>query len=274
MPEMPEVEQVRKSLEPHIKGKQICRVEIFLPRMILRPAPAEFIAGTEGRAITGVTRRGKYLLLELDREGVILTHLRMTGALLITVGKAPAPAYAKIHFTLTGATHLWFTDIRTFGTMSLLSKDTLYLDRGYAALGPEPLSEDFTPEYLRSVLRQSHRAVKSLLLDQRKIAGLGNIYADEALAAAGIRPTRFSDRLTGKETLALYEAVDQVIAQGMKNRGTTFRNYQDANGEMGNNKDHLLVYGRKGRPCLTCGNPLKQVKVGGRSSVYCPYCQK
>lgn len=274
MPEMPEVEQVRKSLEPHITGKRICRVEISLPRMILRPSAAEFAAGVEGCRITGVFRHGKYLLLELDQSDVILTHLRMTGALLVTGEKETEPPYAKIHFTLTDGVHLWFTDIRTFGTMSLLSRDTLFLDKGYASLGPEPLSESFTPEYLRSVLQKSHQAVKSLILDQRRIAGLGNIYADEALAVAGIRPLRPADRLTGKQCLALYEAINQVIAQGLKNHGTTFRNYQDANGEMGNNKDYLRVYGRKGQPCLTCGMPLKQIRVGGRGSVYCPHCQK
>lgn len=274
MPEMPEVEQVRKSLEPHIQGKRICRVEISLPRMILRPSVAEFIAGIKGRVITGVSRRGKYLLLELGGADVILTHLRMTGALLVTLGQEAEPPYARIHFTLTDGMHLWFADARTFGTMSLLTRDTLSLDKGYAALGPEPLSEGFTPEYLRAVLQKSHQAIKSLLLDQRKIAGVGNIYADEALAVAGICPLRPADRLTGKQCLALHEAVNQVIAQGLKNHGTTFRNYQDANGEIGNNKDFLLVYGRKGQPCRSCGRPLKQIRVGGRGSVYCPHCQK
>ena len=116
--------------------------------------------------------------------------------------------------------------------------------------------------------------VKCFILDQHKIAGMGNIYADEALAAAGIRPTRYTDKLTSKQIHELYEAVNRVIARGLRNRGTTFRNYQDADGKMGNNKEFLQVYGRKGLPCRKCGAELKQIKVGGRGSVYCPHCQK
>ena len=127
---------------------------------------------------------------------------------------------------------------------------------------------------LKEKLKKSHQMVKCFILDQHKIAGMGNIYADEALAVAGIRPTRYTDKLTLKQIHALYEAVNRVIAQGLRHRGTTFRNYQDADGQMGNNKEFLQVYGRKGLPCQKCGTELKQIKVGGRGSVYCPHCQK
>jgi len=274
MPEMPEVEQVRLSLLPHIKGKKILKTEIRLPRMIHHPSPAEFAAGTEGRMFTGAGRKGKYLILQLDDGRYILAHLRMTGALLVTSGDGPEPPYAKVCFTLTEDTRLWFTDIRTFGTLCLCGGEDRWQDKGYAMLGPEPLSPEFTEAYLKEKLKKSHQMVKCFILDQHKIAGMGNIYADEALAAAGIRPGRYTDRLTGKQAHCLYEAINAVIAQGLRNRGTTFRNYQDADGQMGNNKDFLLVYGRKGQRCVKCGTVLRQIKIGGRGSVFCPHCQK
>lgn len=274
MPELPEVEQVRVSLLPHIKGKTILKTEVRLPRMIHHPAVPDFIMGVEGRTITDVRRRGKYLTLLLDDGHYILAHLRMTGALLVLRGDAPEPSYAKLRFFLSGGMDLWFTDIRTFGTVCLCGGSDSWKDRGYAGLGPEPLSPEFTEDYLKEKLKKSHQMVKCFLLDQHKIAGMGNIYADEALAAAGIRPTRYTDKLTLQQIHALYEAVNRVIAQGLRHRGTTFRNYQDADGQMGNNKEFLQVYGRKGMPCQKCGAELKQIKVGGRGSVYCPHCQK
>ena len=274
MPELPEVEQVRISLLPHIKGKTICKTEVRLPRMIKHPSVPEFMAGVEGKRVTDITRKGKYLTLMLDDGRYIMVHLRMTGALLILPRDLQDPPFAKIRFSLTGGLNLWFTDIRTFGTLSLCGGSDPWQDKGYAGLGPEPLSQEFTEEYLKEKLKNSHQMIKSFLLDQHKIAGLGNIYADEALAIAGIRPTRFTDKLTRMQMRALHEAVNLVIAQGLKNHGTTFRNYQDADGHMGNNKDFLMVYGRKGMPCKTCGTALKQIKVAGRGSVYCPHCQK
>ena len=274
MPELPEVEQVRLSLLPHIKGRMIRKAEVRLPRMIHHPAVTEFVAGVEGRTVTDVRRKGKYLSLQLDDGRYILVHLRMTGALLVTACGAAEPAYAKVRFSLSGGTYLWFTDIRAFGTLCLCGGSDPWQDKGFAGLGPEPLSPEFTEVYLKEKLKKSHQMVKCFILDQHKIAGVGNIYADEALAVAGIRPARYTDKLTAKQVHALHEAVNQVIAQGLRNRGTTFRNYQDADGQMGNNKDFLLVYGRKGLPCRKCGAELKQIKVGGRSSVYCPHCQK
>ena len=274
MPELPEVEQVRVSLLPHIKGRTILKTEVRLPRMIHHPAVPDFIMGVEGRTITDVQRRGKYLTFLLDDGRYILAHLRMTGALLVLRGEAPEPPYAKIRFSLSDGTDLWFTDIRTFGTVCLCGGSDSWKDGGYAGLGPEPLSPEFTEDYLKEKLKKSHQMVKCFLLDQHKIAGMGNIYADEALAAAGIRPTRYTDKLTLQQIHALYEAVNRVIAQGLRHRGTTFRNYQDADGQMGNNKEFLQVYGRKGLPCRKCGAELKQIKVGGRGSVYCPHCQK
>ena len=274
MPELPEVEQVRCSLLPHIKNEKICNVEIRLPRMIVHPAVPEFIAGVEGQVITDVRRKGKYLMLLLKNGQYILAHLRMTGAMLVVPHDGSEPSFAKIRFVLANGKDMWFTDIRTFGTMSLCGGNDAWQDKGFAALGPEPLSSGFTEADLCEKLKKSHQMVKCFILNQHKIAGMGNIYADEALAAAGIRPTRYSDALTKKQVHVLYEAINQVISQGLRNHGTTFRNYQDADGLMGNNKDYLLVYGREGQPCTKCGTLLKKIKVAGRGSVYCPHCQK
>lgn len=274
MPELPEVEQVRKTLAPHIEGRRILKTEVWLDRMVQHPAVPQFIAGTEGRTITGLKRRGKYLRLELDDGQYLLAHLRMTGALLALPAEVDRPDFAKIRFTLSEGMNLWFTDIRTFGVIYLLNPQENYQVKGYETLGPEPLTEAFTAAYLKAKVQKSRKPVKNLILDQTVIAGLGNIYADESLALSRIMPTRIACTLTEPETEALYEAVNQVIAQGIANHGTTFRNYQDGEGKKGDNQNHLLVYSRKGQPCRFCGTTLEQIKVGGRGSVYCPKCQK
>ena len=273
MPEMPEVEQVRKTLAPHIEGKKILAVEIYLERLIKYPQPEDFIKGLVGKTISSVGRRGKYLVLQTAPKQQLIVHLRMTGALLAQPSAAPAPAYAKIKFTLSDDVTMWFTDIRTFGTLYLVTDNDTYIE-GYETLGPEPLSEGFTGAYLQPLAQKSKKAIKSFILDQQIIAGLGNIYADECLALSGILPMRKACSLSAVEVGRLCEAVNAVIAQGIKNRGTTFRDYKDGEGNKGDNQNHLLVYGRGGKPCKKCGALLQTTKVGGRGTVYCEHCQK
>lgn len=273
MPEMPEVEQVRKTLAPHIKGKEITAVEVYLDRLIKYPSPEKFIAGLTGKTILDVGRRGKYLVLKTDVNQKLIVHLRMTGALIAQPSSSEAPAYAKIKFTLTDGVTMWFTDIRTFGTLYLVTDNDVYID-GYETLGPEPLSAGFTAEYLTPLAARSRKAVKTFILDQRVIAGLGNIYADECLALSGILPMRAANTLTEAEVEALCHAINEVIAQGIRNKGTTFRDYKDGEGNKGTNQNYLLVYGRGGEPCRKCGAPLASAKVGGRGTVYCEHCQK
>lgn len=272
MPELPEVEQVRKTLAPHILGRTITGVEVYLPRQIVHPGPEAFIKALTGATFTGVGRRGKYLLLEFDSMRLVV-HLRMTGALFVKDQEAAEPKYAKIKFALTGGTNLWFTDIRTFGTLYLINNDDYHI-KGLETLGPEPLSPDFNEKYLAGACAKSARPIKSLILDQTVIAGLGNIYADESLAAAGILPFRVASTLSVEETARLYTAINAAIAQGIANRGTTFRDYMDGEGNMGENQNHLLVYGRRGKPCRRCARPLSSCKVGGRGTTYCEFCQK
>lgn len=273
MPEMPEVEQVRKTLTPHIKGRTITNIDIYLDRLIQHPSPTEFIKGLVGKTILDVGRKGKYLVLQTAANQQLIVHLRMTGALIAQPSTAAEPKYAKIKFELTDGVTMWFTDIRTFGTLYLLTDGDAYIE-GYETLGPEPLSAGFTAAYLTPLAAKSRKPIKTLILDQKVIAGLGNIYADECLALARILPTRIANTLTEEEIARLCEAINAVIAQGIRNRGTTFRDYKDGEGNKGDNQNHLLVYSRNGHPCKTCGTTLVQIKVGGRGSVYCPNCQK
>ena len=273
MPEMPEVEQVRKTLLPHIKGKTIKNIEIKLARLIKYPSSEEFIAGLTGKTILDVGRRGKYLVLKTGADQKLIVHLRMTGALMAQEAEKPAPPYAKIKFELTDGVTMWFTDIRTFGTLYLVTNDDEYIE-GYETLGPEPLSEGFTADYMRPVVAKSKKPIKTLILEQTFIAGLGNIYADECLALSGILPMRIANTLTDAEIDKLHDAINKVIAQGIANRGTTFRDYKDGEGNKGDNQNHLLVYGRKGQCCKMCGGELLGTKVGGRGTTYCPHCQK
>ena len=273
MPELPEVEQVRISLVPHIVGKTIEDVRIGRPKMIHGLTPEEFTAAVRGATFDRVDRKGKFLRLYFTDGRSLLVHLRMTGALLAVPKDEPEPPFTRVAFTLSGDEDLDFSDIRVFGTLELLAAGAAGTGL-YAALGPEPLDEAMTGEYLREKAKGKTTHVKPFILDQTVIAGLGNIYADESLFAAGLRPTHRVNRITKKQWAQLAEAIKKVIAQGLEHHGTTFRNYQDADGQMGDNMDYLQVYHRKGQPCVRCGTPLVQIKVGGRGSVYCPKCQK
>ena len=273
MPEMPEVEQVRKTLAPRITNKKITSVEVYLDRLVKHPTVEKFVEGLTGKSILEVGRKGKYLVLKTDENQKLIVHLRMTGALIAQDSEQEAPPYAKIKFTLTDSVTLWFTDIRTFGTLYLVTNDDAYID-GYETLGPEPLSAEFTFEYLEPLAKKARKPIKTFILDQKVIAGLGNIYADECLALSGINPLRHANTLSSDEVRALCEAVNAVIAQGIKNRGTTFRDYKDGEGKSGENQKYLLVYGRGGKPCKKCGEALATAKVGGRGTVYCQHCQK
>ena len=273
MPEMPEVEQVRKTLAPHIENRKIQAVDVYLERLIKYPTVDKFIAGLVGKTITKIGRKGKYLVLHLGEEQQLIVHLRMTGALIAQSSDLEAPPYAKIKFTLSDNVTMWFTDIRTFGTLYLVTNNDTYIE-GYETLGPEPLSEGLTYEYLAPLAAKSRKPIKTFILDQHIIAGLGNIYADECLALSSIKPMRVANTLTEAEIRALIDAVNAVIAQGIKNKGTTFRDYKDGEGNKGSNQNYLLVYGRGGEPCKKCRQTLSTTKIGGRGTVYCDNCQK
>ena len=275
MPELPEVETIRRDLEARLLGRLITGVVI--PPDSGKPVPvlkgideASFREGVVGARIEGVERRGKYLALRLDTSMLLIVHLRMTGALLHRTSDAPPDRFLRAILRLDDGTELRFTDIRKFGG--------LWLAEDYSevttALGPEPLSEGFTVEGLSKALAGRKAPVKSIILDQRRIAGIGNIYADEACFAAAIDPRRLGVTVTDLEVKALHAAVREVLLRGVESRGASFRDYQDADGKQGNMQMYVKVFRRTGKPCYTCETPIERVKVGGRSTHFCPTCQE
>jgi formamidopyrimidine-DNA glycosylase len=275
MPELPEVETIRRDLEDRIAGRRITAVR--LPPDSGKPVPvikgideASFREGVVGARIEAVSRRGKYLILHLDSGLMLVVHLRMTGRLLHRHQDEPADLFLRAVLVLDDGYELRFTDIRKFGglwlanDMSQVTKD----------LGPEPLSEGFQLDALAASLAGRKAPVKSLILDQRRIAGIGNIYADEACFNAGIDPRRLGGTLAPEEVLALHGAIREVLLFGVESRGASFRDYQDADGKSGNMQMYVKVFRRTGKPCYVCGTPIERVVVGGRSTHFCPTCQR
>jgi formamidopyrimidine-DNA glycosylase len=276
MPELPEVETIRQDLDARIAGRVITAVSLAPDSG--RPVPvlkgideAGFREGVVGCRIESVERRGKYLVLRLDSGSMVVVHLRMTGALLHRPPHAPPDRFLRIVLSLDDGSELRFTDIRKFGGIWLVDD---VADAIATALGPEPLSEGFTEALLAEALAGRKAPVKSIILDQRHIAGIGNIYADEACFAAGLDPRRTGASLTPADVKALHEAVRQVLLFGVESRGASFRDYQDADGKAGNMQMYVKVFRRTGKPCYTCGTAIERTKVGGRSTHYCPQCQR
>lgn len=273
MPELPEVETVRRTLADVVTGRKITAVQVFLPRLLKNAAPQVFGHTLTGRVITSVARRGKYLRLVLDGDRDLLVHLRMTGSLVYMPAGSAIPGTAHIVFILDTGT-LVYCDVRTFGCLWLVPKTEKTGIKGYDELGPDATDPAFTIDYAWPLLHKSRRTVKAFLLDQAVVAGLGNIYADEALFAAGIRPSRRCHGVTKRELTALKKAVDDVLAAGIAYGGTTIRDFVNGSGREGGNSENLAVYGRQGRPCPRCSTKIAYVKQGGRGTHYCPHCQK
>jgi len=274
MPEMPEVEIIRRYLDTQVAGKKIIHLTILLPRMIKWPDVEGFRALVTGRTIKGMNRRGKYLLMELDNASKVVFHLRMTGRLVYEPAGDTNDHHARVIFHLQDGASLVYGDTRTLGTIHGLKPQELGMLKGLVEMGPEPLSAEFTAEYLYRTASQRKVAIKSFLLNQKYIGGIGNIYADEALFLAGIHPLRPANSLTQTECGKLWESVNKVIADGIADGGTTFRDYQNGEGGKGSHQEHLYVYGRKGEQCRICGALLERIIVGGRGTHFCPHCQE
>lgn len=272
MPELPEVEQVKNSLREYIKNKTITKVIINIERLIKHPSPAEFIKNIQGRSFVDLERFGKYLVFTLDNRQLLIIHLRMTGSLIYKQNNEPVNK-PRIIFELNEGT-MYYCDTRTLGTIHLISPEEKSMLKGLYSLGAEPISPDFTVEYLRGKFIAKKRLVKAALLDQSIIAGLGNIYVDEALAKSKIHPKRLTNSLSEQELADLHLNIKEIIQAAIANRGTTFRDYKDADGNKGSNQEHLFVYGRSGQACKRCGAILVYEKVAGRGTVYCPQCQQ
>ena len=277
MPELPEVETVRVRLEPKLVGRRFQRVEIFDPRLTRPFDPAGVAAELEGERVVAVDRRGKYLVVRFESGRVLLIHLRMTGNLLHRNGDSPADEDDDRHrravVRLDDGSDLVYRDMRRFGTWLLAEGDELepYLgDR----IGREPLTRSFTAKRLGEVLAGRRTPAKAALLDQRRLAGVGNIYADEALWRARIHPLRPAGELDEAELRALHRAIRGALRAGIDRQGASLRNYRTPDGSRGRMQDEFRVYGREGEPCERCGTPIEKIRAAGRGTYYCPSCQR
>jgi len=278
MPEMPEVETIAQDLKRRIVGQTVADVIVQWPRSVAWLSSESFSQQVIGRRLEDVTRRGKFIIIRLAPPKLLVVHLGMTGWLLGDKGhdasafrEATANAHTRVLIQFASDRTLRFQDVRKFGRVYLVDdarEIPLLRD-----LGPEPLSEAFTPAVLGQLLRGHRRQIKPLLLDQRILAGLGNIYVDESLWQARIHPRLLSHRLSIDQVKRLYHAIRQVLAWAIENGGTTLRDYRNPDGEPGHNQWSLSVYGRKGERCGRCGQVVCRITVGGRGTYYCPTCQ-
>lgn len=274
MPELPEVETVKRSLADKLIGEKITEVSIYYPGNIGQPEPEIFKRTLIGKEFLRVDRRGKFLLFTLSEGLVLITHLRMTGQLLLAQSKDVLAKHTHLVFSLTGERQLRYVDQRKFGTFDLIAETELDRFKGLQQLGMEPFSPEFTPEWLGCTLQKKKRAIKNLLLDQKVLAGIGNIYADEILFEAGIHPEKLASELSAEEIITLWQAILKMLELGISHRGTSIRNYIDGEGQKGGFQDLLRVYGRQGKPCSQCDAPIAKMKLFGRGTYYCPNCQR
>ena len=272
MPELPEVETIRRQLAPVVEGRELTTLDILDPRWCLPLEPGAVRDALEGRRVERLARRGKYLVWELEDDAFLLMHLRMTGVLLLD--PPPDAPYVRVRFVLDGGAHeLRFCDPRRFGTGEI-ALGTAARDAFFAArLGLEPLSDELTGAALRTMARGRRAPIKAFLLDQKRIAGLGNIYVSEALHRAAIHPGARAGQVRGRAA-ALLDGIRGALEAGIANRGTTLRDFVDADGAEGDNLNALLVYGREALPCPRCGTAIRRRVDSARATYFCPACQK
>jgi formamidopyrimidine-DNA glycosylase len=287
MPELPEVETVVRQLEPEVEGHEIERLEVLDPRWS-RPVPPEQLgADVSGSTIEQLGRRGKYMLMGLDGARTLVMHLRMTGNLILREGeevidpsegrrlyeseRSTEERHLRARFVLDDGRELWFTDPRRFGEAFLIDDDRI--EERFAKLGVEPFSPEFTPQALGAMAAGRTAPLKSFLLDQSRIAGVGNIYADEALFRAGLHPLSPAGSMKPEHLEALRDAVVAALEAGIDAGGSSIDDYRDARGEKGSMQNEFLVHTREGEECVRCEGTIVRIVVGGRSTYFCPACQ-
>ena len=275
MPELPEVEHVVRGLRRAVVGRRILAAEINLPRTLASPSPALLKRKIRGARIDAINRRGKYILFELDSGDVLVVHLRMTGKFVCITPEQPLPPYPHVVFYLDDDRRLIFCDMRQFGRMRLLASRKVSALPQLQSLAPEPLSDDFNEDYLMETLSKSRRSLKQLLLDQTKILGLGNIYASEALFLARISPFKEAQSLSRVRALRLHQAIRDVLEEAIAAGSTLRIDLSDGIGSyFGTTERFWRVYEREDEPCVNCGTRIRRAVQGGRSTYYCPRCQK
>ena len=273
MPELPEVETTARGLRPRLVGRTITAAgEIDWPRMLPNVDPAELATALPGRRVEAVDRRGKYLILRLSAETTLVIHRKMSGNLVLRPAGHPRERHTHLVLTFDDGTELHFVDPRKFGRIHYFRSPEELEAFLAARLGPEPL-DDLTPVRLAALVRGRRRRLKSLLLDQSFLAGLGNLYADEALWLARLHPERSADSLSPAEIRRLADSIRTVLERAIERRGTSFSSYLDAEGAPGENQLHLLVYGRAGQPCQRCGCAIERRVTAQRGTWFCPGCQ-
>jgi formamidopyrimidine-DNA glycosylase len=274
MPELPEVETVKRTLIQLTAGKTIQDVTVWWPKIIKKPDEVEqFIDALKGQTIHDIGRRGKFLKFFLD-DYVLVSHLRMEGRYSVAKSGEPIDKHTHVIFHFTDGTELRYRDVRKFGTMHLFKKGEEEKELPLSQLGPEPFSEQFTAELLAEKLQKTNRKIKTVLLDQTLVVGLGNIYVDEALFRSGIHPERPANSLQIEEIRLLHKEIVATLTEAVEKGGSTVRSYVNSQGQIGMFQLELFVYGRKGEPCKKCGQPLQKMVVGGRGTHYCSHCQK
>ena len=272
MPELPEVETVRRGLERLVVGKTIGQVQVRYAKMIGTRVDS-FVHDLSGQTIEKIGRRGKYLLFYLT-GGVLVSHLRMEGKYLFYPDAVPERKHAHVFFEMTDGGTLVYEDVRKFGTMELLAPELLDAYFVSKKLGPEPTEQDFDLEIFRGALKRSKKPIKSHLLDQTLVAGLGNIYVDEVLWRAKVHPSRTSNSLSAQEARKVHDQTIEVLGQAVEKGGSTIRTYTNAFGKDGTMQDFHQVYDKAGQACSRCGSIIEKIQLGGRGTHFCPKCQR
>jgi formamidopyrimidine-DNA glycosylase len=276
MPELPEVELVARILDKLITGQRIRAAELLRPRLAPDISPRGFARLLKGARIESVGRRGKHLLLMLDNDRVLIVHLRMTGRFLYLPLKAPLPRHAHAVFYLDGEQRLVFDDQRHFGMMKIVTRANLYEAKELRILAPEPFSDSFTPDYLQAALSRSRRTMKETLIDQRRVVGLGNIYAAEALFLARINPFNLASEFSKRRVPRLHRAILDILTESLAHGSTMDVDPENIDGSYydGGYRGRWRVYDREGEPCLDCGASIRRLSHSGRSTYFCPRCQR
>jgi len=269
MPELPEVETVKNELTPHIVGRRLTGVTLFWDGIVKQPSAAEFCSRLTGQKITGLARRGKYLITSLAGDDLLIIHLKMSGSLLTGRDSSEPPKYTRAIMHLDNGTNVFFRDPRKFGGMWLVPDSRRVIKK----LGPEPLEADFTPQVLTQRLNHRQAPVKALLCDQSVIAGIGNMYADEALYAARIHPLRTGASLSPDELARLHHVIRQILWAAIENKGASIVSYYRPGGEKGTAHFEFKVAHGRGKTCADCGRPIQRITVRNRGTYFCPRCQ-
>ena len=274
MPELPEVETIKNTLRHLVVNKTIAHVDVYLPRIIREPGSEEFASILQGRTILDIDRRGKYLLFRFNDGWTMISHLRMEGNYGLFSADTPLVKHTHVVFSFDDGTQLRYRDTRQFGTMDVLRTADVEKHHSLLKLGKEPFVPEFTSEYFYEKIKNKKKSIKTLLLDQQVVTGVGNIYADEILFRARINPSVLACDLTEEQAHAVYQNIGLVLQEAIEAGGSSIKSYVNGQGEMGMFQQQLYVYQRQGQPCKVCGDEIQKTKLCGRGTHYCPLCQK